>query len=356
MVQKTIPEVCSKGRDPNLNEILKCRTLALCMLEVLAGLRVGEATSSGDLHGLEANSLCFLRPAGSATEDNLGETVEVVVKDSKTGPGRHAAFVAKTKGTCALEGGKFMKSWLQVAGIDLESKVEGGYKVTSPNYWVARVSMAAWSKKELNSFIEAVVNTQNEHIAKQTSAIVKYAKERSRATNLSEELRYVNVAGGASDGKDVFDRTLTSVWKWLCQQDLDKYTTLVPGPLIRSTVGKVLTHMPLSTGSTYTHLIGAMDRAYTISEKMMEPDKELDLQGLNKPKWGNHSLRRHSDKVARESLHLHEAPSLGIEVDKQLVDYFFGWLLKERNKDMQLHYAGLDRVARRGLAKVTMFF
>ena len=89
---------------------------------------------------------------------------------------------------------------------------------------------------------------------------------------------------------------------------------------------------------------------------MVRLDEELDLHGLSKPKWGNHSLRRHSDKVARESLHQHEAPSVGIEVDKQLIDYFFGWLLKERNKDMQLHYAGLDRVARRGLAKVTMFF
>ena len=54
-------------------------------------------------------------------------------------------------------------------------------------------------------------------------------------------------------------------------------------------------------------------------------------------------------------MHKHKSSGFQFEVDKQLIDYFFGWLLKERNKDMQLHYAGLDRVARRGLARVTMF-
>ena len=98
-----------------------------------------------------------------------------------------------------------------------------------------------------------------------------------------------------------------------------------------------------------------MKEAAEISEKMAEPDEELDLQGLTKPKWGNHSLRRHSDKVARESLHKHDNKISKIEVNKQLIDYFYGWMLKERHKDMQLHYAGLDRFTRRGLARVTMF-
>ena len=123
---------------------------------------------------------------------------------------------------------------------------------------------------------------------------------------------------------------------------------------MRATHGRVLTHMPLATGSTYTHLMGAMKRAYSISKEMEEPDLELDLQGLKEPKWGNHSLRRHSDKKARESLPKHVAAGV-TEVTKQLIDYFYGWLLKEMNKDMQLHYAGLDRPARRILARVTMF-
>ena len=355
MDQKTIRAVCSKGRDESLNRVLTNRASALLVLELLAGLRVGEATSSGDLHGLEANNLCFLKPAGPATDDKLGETVEVVVKDSKTGPGRHAAFVAKTQGPCALEGGDIMKVWLQAADIAMIAKIEGGFTVITPNYWVARVNLASWKRPQLDRFLEAVDRTKNEVIAKQSAAITKYAKERFFATSLGEELRYVNVAGGFKAEKERYDDALMSARDWLERQGFGKYTTMVPGPLIRSTLGKVLTHMPLSTGSTYTHLVGAMKAAYAISEKMTEPDVELDLQGLDKPKWGNHSLRRHSDKVARESMNKHKLSGFQFEVNKQLIDYFFGWLLKERNKDMQLHYAGLDRVARRGLARVTMF-
>ena len=355
MDEETIQKVCSKGRDEKLNMILTYRTRVLLVLELLAGLRVGEATSSGDLHGLEANSLCFLNPAGPASDDKLGETVEVVVKDSKTGPGRHAAFVAKTQGPCALEGGNILKTWLQTADMAMGAVFEGGFTVITPNYWVARVNLASWKKTLLDRFMEAVSRTKNEVIAKQSAAIIKYTKERYAATSLGEELRYVNVAGGYQVTKGCYDDELAYALDWLEQQGFGKYTTVVPGPLVRSTLGKVLTHMPLSTGSTYTHLVGAMNAAHAISEGMAEPDVELDLQGLDKPKWGNHSLRRHSDKVARESMHKHKSSGFQFEVNKELIDYFYGWLLKERNKDMQLHYAGLDRVARRGLARVTMF-
>ena len=355
MLSETIVKVCSKGRHEDLNHLLCLRTEALLVLELLGGLRVGEATSSGDLHGIEANSVCFLEPASSATADQLGETVEVVVADSKTGYGRHSAFVANTIGPCAIDGGPIMMRWIQGAGMCMSVKTEGGYVVRSPSYWVARVNVGPWNKNKLDRFLQAVVNTTNEVVAPQTSSIIKYAKETHRATNLSEELRYVNVAGGCKYDDGSFDDALVSVREWLEQQGVGKYTTLVPGPLIRSTLGKVLTHMPLSTGSTYTHLVGAMKEAAEISEKLAEPDEELDLQGLTKPKWGNHSLRRHSDKVARESLHKHDNKISKIEVNKQLIDYFYGWMLKERHKDMQLHYAGLDRFTRRGLARVTMF-
>ena len=42
-------------------------------------------------------------------------------------------------------------------------------------------------------------------------------------------------------------------------------------------------------------------------------------------------------------------------VSKETIDFFFGWLIKALMMDMQMHYAGLDRPARRGLARVTMF-
>ena len=177
-------------------------------------------------------------------------------------------------------------------------------------------------------------------------------------------MRYVNVMGGqrwktplSSDGlySYKYEDKLQMVIDWLHYNGYGSLVYVVPGPLVRVTLGKTLTHMPLATKSTYTHLLGATKAAYDISCKMTEPDMELDLQGLEAPKFGNHSFRRHSDKVARESAELHAARGI-TSVTKQLIDYFYGWCLKEMRKDMQLHYAGLDRPARRVLARVSMFF
>ena len=107
--------------------------------------------------------------------------------------------------------------------------------------------------------------------------------------------------------------------------------------------------MPLATDSTYTHLVAAIEKAYEVSSAMEEQDPEFDLQGLDEPKFGNHSLRRHGDKLARMEMERSGA-------DKQMIDYYFGWLLKEMMKDMQLHYAGFDRYMRRVLARVMMYF
>ena len=78
-------------------------------------------------------------------------------------------------------------------------------------------------------------------------------------------------------------------------------------------------------------------------------DLDFDLQGHLEAKFGNHSLRRMADGIAQEALRQGLIP----DVTKQIVDFFFGWLLKEMSHDMQLHYAGLDRPARRLLAQVT---
>ena len=367
MLASTIKEVCAKTTNERLNEVLEHRTEVLLVLELLAGLRVGEATSSGDLHGLEANSVCFLKPLGRASNDGLGETIEVAIRDSKTGPGRHAAFVAKTQGDLGLEGGKIMRQWIRTAGLGkMQVSVEGGFERESPNYWVARVNLASMNKMQLATFLYKVEQTLCEAFIGQYSAIAKYAKERHGSKTLGEDMCYVNVMGGqrfkeivGNNGgfmRYVYDPKLQMAIDWLEGEGYGYALTVVPGPFVRATLGKTLTHMPLATASTYTHLLGATKAAYEISKMMKEPDMELDLQGAEKPKFGNHSFRRHSDKVARESLPLHEARGVINVVTKQLIDYFYGWLLKEMNKDMQLHYAGLDRPSRRCLARVSMFF
>ena len=355
MMAVTIRRVSFKGKNEKLNMIIEARTMALLVLELLAGLRVGEATASGDLHGLEANNLCFLKPASASFDDGLGETVEVKILDSKTGPGRHSAFVATTKGQGNLPGGLIMRHWLDEANVKMDEKIEGGFKVEHPNYWVVRVNLASFTRVRVAKFVSDVEATLCDVLIPQVAAIRKYARERYEAKNLDAELKYVNVIGGTKKESGVFELPIAMTLEWLEEKGYGRHAHVVPGPLIRATLGTVLTHMPLTTKSTYTHLIGAMKEAYDISKDMREADEELDLQGLAVPKFGNHSLRRHSDKVARETMHLHAADGI-VGVTKQVIDYFYGWLLKEMRKDMQLHYAGLDRPARRMLARVSMYF
>ena len=92
-------------------------------------------------------------------------------------------------------------------------------------------------------------------------------------------------------------------------------------------------------------------------EKIVDP--ELDLAGQFEPHTGAtmHSLRRHADAVAQRSLQkgLFKAGEGLEDVTSEMIDVFFGWALKALRQKMQRHYAGLDRVARRALARVTMW-
>ena len=247
-----------------------------------------------------------------------------------------------------------MRHWLDEATVKLTTSVEGGFKVERPSYWVVRLDVSSFTSDKLRAFVSAVERTACLALVPQIPAIRKYARERFEAKSLDAELRYVNMMGGEMYSEGVYDDYISSAVDWLEAKGYGRHMSIVPGPLIRATLGAVLTHMPLTTKSTYTHLIGAMKAAFAISSKMEEPDIEFDLQGLKEPKFGNHSLRRHSDRVARESLPRHMEYGVS-DVTKQVIDYFYGWLLKEMRKDMQLHYAGLDRYQRRVLARVSMF-
>ena len=123
------------------------------------------------------------------------------------------------------------------------------------------------------------------------------------------------------------------------------------------TLGYLVTHMPLSVKSTYTHLVDGIREAYDEMREEKIVDPELDLAGQVEPQWGNHSLCRHADAVAQRSLQkgLFKAGEGLEDVTSEMIDVFFGWALKALRQKMQLHYAGLDRVARRALARVTMW-
>ena len=89
-------------------------------------------------------------------------------------------------------------------------------------------------------------------------------------------------------------------------------------------------HMPLDPGSTYHLLTPLLEKAW--ATVMVEgPDDELDLQGFDKPLWGNHSLRRFADTVARQTMALTGA-------SEQDIDLYFGWLERFYQQKMQIHY------------------
>ena len=147
---------------------------------------------------------------------------------------------------------------------------------------------------------------------------------------------YVNVAGGRKEAASL-KRVIYEIEK----MGLVGRARIAAGPLLRATSGSRLSHMPLSPDSTYTFLKKAMIKAYErANADANDPDPELDLGGAKVPKWSNHSWRRFADKVARDSM-----SETGVsEID---IDLFFGWLEKQYEKLMQLHYKGReDRVKR----------
>ena len=132
----------------------------------------------------------------------------------------------------------------------------------------------------------------------------------------------------------------------------------VPGPLIRSTEGKVTTHMPLTPNATYVALHAAFDEAYRLAngvakahwrpngvgvaaEHWHDRDPELDLMGLAAPLWGHHSNRRLADTVARQTREETGAT-------EQDIDIIFGWLENFYSAKMQMHYESkFDREKRK---------
>ena len=140
------------------------------------------------------------------------------------------------------------------------------------------------------------------------------------------------------------------VRRWLQSLGLNKYIDVVPGPLIRATRNgepDKPSHMPLATASTYTHLCGAVKKAYELVQSRGEPDTELDLEGRDKPKFGNHGNRRYADKKALDT---REQTGVSMEVHND----HFGWAQKKQRKESALHYHG--RTERLERAKVTSLF
>jgi hypothetical protein len=315
------------------------RTLVLSDLELMAAVRVGEACEGTGCHGALSNNLCLMRDVGTDPGDP-SETCELYIADSKTAYPRYANFMGRSSGI-GIESARHIRELWQEMGIKIDEKIEDGLIVERPDYWVVRISMADMNKDEYKRFRTAVANcTEVAEVARQSKATLLKSKERREAETRGEEAKYVNVAGGAKDSE-----TIKKTLKYFKSKGLGKFLDVVPGPLLRATHGYTLTHMPLKTDSSYKHLIGALKAAWEISNEMEDPDLELDLEGLEKPKWAHHSFRRTADMMARRSM-----KETG--VTKEDIDDMFGWKQAERAKDMQVHYDVRRHRARR--AAITM--
>ena len=89
---------------------------------------------------------------------------------------------------------------------------------------------------------------------------------------------------------------------------------------------------------------GALNKAYEKSCTMDEPDLELDLEGREKPAFGDHGNRRYADKRALDTAEQTQVP-------RTVHNDHFGWAQKAQRKDSALHYHG--RTERLLRAKVT---
>ena len=133
---------------------------------------------------------------------------------------------------------------------------------------------------------------------------------------------------------------------WMQMRGWDNFANVVSGPLLRASMGKLITHMPLEESGVANHLVAAMRLAREQIEEEGVLDPEFDTQlGVI---WGTHSMRRQADRVATRT-----RGKTGVSV--QQVNMVFGWELKKMREEMQVWYAGLDRLQRLELARVTMW-
>ena len=341
MLQGVLPGLCKAA------PYILARSRVLFDGETAGGARLGEMTGGGDGHGVLANMADIAWPVG--TEPSKTATVNLHIEDSKTGFSRDMTYMGTTEGPLAIAGAENMRELWRLSGFTVREMTEDGMTVHRPDYWVLRLSLLGMQndtgKRSLKRLMTLVTNTGERAIAEGRSWILQYLRERYTAQTTSEETMYVNIAGGTRDCS-----AISEAKAWLEEHGYGVFITpgVVPGPLLRATMRgnpKRLTHMPLKPGSSYAHVPKALQEAYEQNRAAGVVDPEEDLAGAETPHYGNHGNRRHSDKVARDTM----AITGSSEGD---IDDFFGWDQRQRQKKSQLHYHG--RVDRQKRARVTM--
>ena len=237
---------------------------------------------------------------------------------------------------------QYLRAYWRAAGFTMRAvEQDGGYSVERPDYTVVRVSTLGMSAARVELLFQICEGSSIAEVKRHSAATRTKGGERWRASG-SLDKKYVNVVGGAA-GDRVIGATVTMLLKaGFTEAGLVSTTA---GPLVRATRGSnLLTHMPLQP-QTASEMSSVLQEAWDMANAdPADPDPQRDLEGRDSPVFGEHSLRRMADTVARRTMELTGATEMDL-------DLMFGWQEKMYSRKMQIHYE--QRFTRERRAKVT---
>ena len=325
--------------------------------EAVSGMRCGEVFGSQMGHGVMANGVKILTwkggdgyecPPGVMVDE---EFVEAATESSKTKVGRCVSMVGKTKGPAEVELAAALRSWWAACEFRIESRMEEGWQVEGPSFWVVQISLMgltnnATKMEKLRAWLGTGVRAST--VARVTEVRKELASELTDKARIKEpdvEKMFINVLGGPKG-----DSSLEVARGEL--RELGIMTELTKGPLIFKTKGKSKGGgqdskwypQPLQVSSTYAFLHRSIDAAYA-RLKSRDPEFEMRLGGdRDTPHFAHNTWRRLAATAAQASL-------TAKRCDKEDVELQMGWQLRKHAKEMRLHYA--ERGARACRARMT---
>ena len=336
---------------------LAARETFTMSFEAMSGLRCGEVFGAQMGHGVMANGVKILTWKGGAYECPPGvvvdeEFVEAATESSKTKVGRCVAMVGRSKGPAAVALADALRSWWAACGFHIESRLEEGWLVEGPSFWVVQIPLMGVTVNEpkmeklrawLGTGPRASTVTKVTEVRKELSSELA---DKARVKEPDVEKMFINVLGGRKN-----DSSLEVARSEL--RELGIETELTKGPLVCKTKGKTKKGggqdsrwypQPLQVSSTYTFLHRAIDTAF-VRLKKRDPEFEMRLGGDREtPHFAHNTWRRLAATAAQASL-------TAKRCEKEDVELQMGWQLRKHAKEMRLHYA--ERGARACRARMT---
>ena len=301
----------------------------------MGGCRVRDASGADDTHGLVAPNVFLL------THDSGARSVELDLNSSKTHHSRIVNLTGMTKGS-GVDVYGVMESYIRLAGFETATYREGELTITQPVTYVLRVFLSTLSGDDSRTqlLLDTLARTRDPSVMANFAATKRYVARRVEVKDNANRA-YVNVMEGAR-GCEAFAKVRAAL-------DAAGFTDLhveAPAPFIRATRGNSVTLMPLAEASTYHNFIDLLPAAEAIVKQRGQPDPYFDLEGRDKSSYGNHSLRRMSDRVANRT-------KKETNTSDEEIDEMFGWNENKAEKNQRRHYAGrAERVQR---ARITEY-